>query len=169
MTLDRYNLSMPELRRATSADLPFLLGLERRYSALGFVGTDSESLHNERMASSGASYLIVEDSGRPAGFVILCGLDSVNRCVELKRIMVDPPGKGVGSAVLRRILTMVFDEFSAHRIWLDVYEDNQRARSVYRTLGFVEEGTLRECIHDGGRFRSLVVMSILEPEYRRFA
>jgi len=68
--------------------------------------------------------------------------------------------------VLEAIVNKAFREFCAHRLWLDVYQDNSRARQVYRDLGFVEEGVLRECIQRGEEYRSLVVMSMLEAEYR---
>jgi RimJ/RimL family protein N-acetyltransferase len=53
-------------------------------------------------------------------------------------------------------VSKVFDELGAHRLWLDVFEHNARARHVYRSMGFAEEGV------DG----SLVVMSMGEDEYR---
>jgi RimJ/RimL family protein N-acetyltransferase len=61
----------------------------------------------------------------------------------------------------------VFDELSAHRIWLDVFPHNSRARHIYRSVGFVEEGVLRECVKHGDIYRSLVLMSMLESEYKR--
>ena len=68
------------------------------------------------------------------------------------RIVISEPGQGLGRMVLRAIMSKVFDELGAHRLWLDVFEYNARARHVYRSLGFVEESV------DG----SLVVMSISE-------
>jgi RimJ/RimL family protein N-acetyltransferase len=37
-------------------------------------------------------------------------------------------------------MARAFDGFAAHRLWLDVYCDNARARRAYQALGFVEEG-----------------------------
>jgi RimJ/RimL family protein N-acetyltransferase len=68
--------------------------------------------------------------------------------------------------VLEAVLSNAFDELFAHRLWLDVFEHNARARHVYRSVGFVEEGVLRECVKQQERYASLVVMSILENEYR---
>lgn len=155
------------LRRAVIDDLRFILDLERTFCALGFVGADDIAVHQRQLSDSDCLYSIVETDRAPAGFVILRGLASVNRSVELKRIVIAEPGRGLGRVVLRTIMDQAFNEFSAHRLWLDVYDDNHRARSAYRAVGFVEEGTLRECIERGGEYRSLVVMSILEPEYRR--
>ncbi|MGD0301437.1 MAG: GNAT family protein, partial [Bryobacteraceae bacterium] len=102
----------------------------------------------------------------PAGHVILRGIQSVNCSVELMRVVVSEPGQGLGRAVLDAIVTKVFDELAAHRLWLDVFEHNARARHVYRSVGFVEEGVLRECVKRQEQYASLVVISILEDEYR---
>ncbi len=76
------------------------------------------------------------------------------------------PGQGQGRRALRLALDLAFGEYAAHRLWLDVDVDNDRARHVYRTLGFVEEGILRDGALLGGEYRALVVMSMLEEEYR---
>ena len=39
------------------------------------------------------------------------------------------------------------------------------ARALYRSEGFVEEGVLRDALLSGDRFESLVVMSLLRPEW----
>ena len=87
---------------------------------------------------------------RVRGFAILCGLTSVNRIVELKRVAVSQPGEGIGREALRPIMSKSFVDLSAHRLWRDVYTDNERARRTYLALGFVEEGTMRDCIWQGG-------------------
>ena len=53
------------------------------------------------------------------------------------------------------------------KTWLDVFDDNYRARHVYRSVGFRDEGVLREAaLKSDSRFGSLAVMSILASEYR---
>ena len=153
------------LRPVVPDDLPFVVQLEQRFCELGFVGSDDAGVHQHRLADADCRYYLIEEKGKRAGYVILCGLMSINRCLELKRIVIAEPGYGLGRQVLQAILDEVFGELSAHRLWLDVYEDNHRARHVYRSLGFIEEGILRECIKCGERYRSLVVMSILECQH----
>jgi RimJ/RimL family protein N-acetyltransferase len=66
---------------------------------------------------------------------------------------------------LRAVAALAFEEHDIHRPWLDVKPHNERARALYRSEGFVEEGTLRDALYCGGRFESLVVMSMLRPEW----
>ena len=45
--------------------------------------------------------------------------------------------------------------------------DRERAIRLYRSLGFVEEGRLRQAQFKGGRFIDVVLMSILRDEFKR--
>jgi diamine N-acetyltransferase len=140
------------LRRASVQDLLFIIAVEQRFNELGLVGADDLATHRLRMDDPDCQYWMVEQEDSLAGYVILRGIQTVNRSVELKRIVISEPGQGLGRLVLRAIMGKVFDELGALRLWLDVFEYNARARHVYRSLGFVEEGV------DG----SLVVMAIGE-------
>jgi diamine N-acetyltransferase len=71
-----------------------------------------------------------------------------------------------GRAAVRAIKRHAFETLAAHRLWFDVKEHNTRARAVYEKEGFCYEGTLRECQKGPDGFESLVVMSVLEHEYR---
>jgi diamine N-acetyltransferase len=154
-------------RAAVTADLRFLMDLENRYNAEGWIGCDSEQIHLARMSNNDCRYFIFEQAGEPLAYAILQGLESPNRNVELKRVAVTQPGRGGGRKVLRIILELAFTQYRAHRLWLDVIVENERARRLYRSIGFLEEGVQRECVLRQGQFRSLVLMSMLEHEYRQ--
>jgi len=66
-------------------------------------------------------------------------IHSKDRNIELQRIAMAEPGRGLGSEVLHAVMEKAFGEFGAHRLWLDTYFDNARARHVYRSAGFSEE------------------------------
>src|SRR2546426_5724993 len=89
-----------KLRRANPADLPFILQLEREFCDLGFLGSDDARTHERQISDPDCHYSIVEENGERAGYVILRGLTSANRCVELKRIAIASPGRGLGRQVL---------------------------------------------------------------------
>ena len=108
-----------------------------------------------------------------AGFVILQGCRNPHRSVELKRIVLQPKGRGIGRMCVRLLKQMAFRDLHAHRFWLDVKTLNTRALALYASEGFVEEGRLRESVrvgtHGAGTgaagYDSLVVMSMLDREY----
>ena len=89
------------------------------------------------------------------GYIILVGVLSINKIIEFKRIVITKKGFGYGKDAVRLIKNMSFNNFGAHKIWLDVYEDNERAIKLYKTQGFKKEHI--ESTHDG---RCLYVMSV---------
>ena len=53
-----------------------------------------------------------------------------------------------------------------HRVSLDVLSINPRARALYASLGFVEEGRLRESHRDGAYWCDTILMALLEDDER---
>jgi RimJ/RimL family protein N-acetyltransferase len=155
-----------KLRPASTEDLPFILGLEQKFRDQRLLGGSDLATHQRQFSNPGCLYWIAETEGGPAGFVILRDIHSKDRNVELQRIAVAEPGCGLGREILHAVMDKAFGELGAHRLWLDTYSDNTRAQHVYRSLGFSEEGVMRECKKWGDEYRSLVMMSILESEYK---
>lgn len=160
-------MSVSRLRWAVEADLNWILSLEARPDFAPYIFRWPRERHKEGLANPDMGYLIAEDAdGTPVGYAILAGLRSEARSIELGRMAVGEPGRGNGPAMLSEIIDLAFGELGANRLWLDVFDDNQRARRMYRAAGFVEEGTLRECnLKETGERANLVIMSILAREY----
>jgi len=79
----------------------------------------------------------------------------------------DCRGAGLGTDALRTLVTYLFDELGLHKARLYVEVDNAPAIAVYRKLGFVEEGRLREHRFYGGRFHDFLAMGLLAREFHR--
>jgi len=155
------------LRPASPADLSQIVALERLPESQRYVGQWTEDHHARAMAGPNARYYVHEgDTGHITAFVIFLGFEEGPSSIEFKRFVVAQPGRGLGRRLLAEILRLAFDEFRAHRFFLDVVEDNVRARNLYRSFGFSEEGILREATQRDGVWLSLVLMSILDREYR---
>jgi RimJ/RimL family protein N-acetyltransferase len=74
-------------------------------------------------------------------------------------------GKGYGSAAIRAAIDRGFSELGLHKLWLMVFRTNERGQRLYKRLGFVEEGILREeYFHEGG-WHDMVRMSMLAREH----
>ncbi len=151
------------LRATTEADLPFVLETE---GATAFVRHWTAEEHRALLRDPHSAHWIIEAQDRPVGYLILRGLGMSDRCIELKRINVAERGQGWGRESLRLLKKVVFEELGAHRLWLDVMAHNERARRLYLSEGFVPEGTMREALRADDRYVDLVLMSILEGEYR---
>jgi diamine N-acetyltransferase len=154
------------LRLAMPSDIPRIVALERTPAALNFVGQWSEGRHRATLGSDDARYFVSEtESGELEAYAILRGLAETNRAIELKRIVVGTPERGLGRRILEALMRVAFEELRAHRFFLDVYEDNVRARHLYENLGFVYEGVMREAAERNGTYCNLRIMSMLEHEY----
>ena len=79
-------------RPASTEDLPYILGLEQKFRELRLLGGNDLATHQRQLANPDCLYWIVETEGGPAGFVILRGIHSKDRNVELLRIIVAQPG-----------------------------------------------------------------------------
>ncbi len=83
------------------------------------------------------------------------------------RIALGPAGRGrgLGTEATRLIVGYGFERLGMHRISLEVYSFNPRARRVYEKAGFRAEGVLRESLRYGGDWIDATVMSILGSEW----
>jgi len=73
--------------------------------------------------------------------------------------------KGIGFESSLLILAHAFSKLNLNRVELGVHEDNLAARSLYKRLGFVEEGVLRQSFLRGGGFKDSIVMGIWASEF----
>ena len=136
------------LRPTMLSDLDFVQTVETDPHNLPFITPWERTQHEGAVRFPDFRHFIVEAGSEwnRAGFVILQGCRSRHRSVELKRIVLQPKGQGIGRACVRLLKQMAFHDLHAHRFWLDVKALNQRATALYAGEGFVEEGRLRESV-----------------------
>jgi diamine N-acetyltransferase len=152
------------LRPTRDGDVDYVVAAEADPDNAPYLAPSPGEEHREWMHDAVHRHLVAEAGGERVGFALLREHPD-DRAVELRRLAITIKRRGYGRATLRAVMAMAFEELVAHRLWLDVKPHNERARALYRSEGFVEEGTLRDALYYGGRFESLVVMSILEPEW----
>lgn len=171
------------LRTTTESDLEYVVAAERAEENAPFIRQWSLEEHRAALRDPDVAHRIVESTAagalpgagawrpaaarpEPVGYVILLGLASPHLGVEFKRLVVTRKGAGFGRAAVREVTRWAFETHGAHRLWLEVKPFNERARAIYAGEGFREEGTLRDVIRGAAGYESLVVMSMLQPEYR---
>ena len=97
-------------------------------------------------------------------------------------LLVTPDGRIVGESVINEVdwearsanfrmavettRDFAFSELGLHRLELDVFSINPRARHVYEKAGFKVEGVLRDAIWLGDGYCDDILMAILENEWR---
>ena len=73
---------------------------------------------------------------------------------------------GYGTVAIVTLLRFGFGEMNLNRVWLHVFEFNERAQACYRKCGFTEEGRLRQHYYGQGRYWDVVVMATLRQEFQ---
>jgi RimJ/RimL family protein N-acetyltransferase len=148
-------------------DIKFVMEAENNCENSPYVGQWSFDEHNNAINNDDILRLIIKcKDGNSVGYIIIRGLKNTDNSLELMRIVITSKGFGHGKKAISLLQKWCFEEQQAHRLWLDVREDNDRAKHVYESLGFKREGLLRECIRIDNSYKSLIVMSILSHEYK---
>lgn len=71
----------------------------------------------------------------PAGYFILV-LEPDGASVECRRVVVGPKNRGIGKRAMTLLDRYCRDHLDRRRIWLDVYDFNERGRCVYESCGY---------------------------------
>ncbi len=91
-----------------------------------------------------------------------------HRNTELGIIIGEPNlfSRGIGTEAIKLFLGVCFEGLALHRVGLTVLRSNSRGIRCYEKCGFKEEGALRDWAYSQGKWHDLVIMGILEDEYR---
>ena len=164
------------IRKATASDHARIIGLYRAVAAMpdGLARTPGEVSDAyvrgfmQRAEADGIELLCEEDGNIVAEIhASRLGIACLSHLLTDLTIAVAPTaqGKGVG----RRLFQALLDEVTSNmphitRIELFTRSSNVRARSLYASLGFVEEGRLRARVNNAkGETEDDVVMGWLLP------
>lgn len=153
----------------TLKDLDKIIVIETQRKNSRFVFPNTKEEHLDLIKNEDINHFVIkEDDGSIIGYTILAGLKSAHNSIELRRIVISKKGQGYGRNALKKIKHYCFSELKCHRLWLDVLEINEKARYLYTTEGFKQEGVLRESIFKDESYQNLIIMSMLKTEYKNF-
>ncbi len=149
----------PEVRRLTGTHRP--PGPDPLAEARRWYG--SRAGHDDRLDLA----ILERSGGGYAGEVVLNDLDPDNRSCSLRIALAAPRlfGRGYGSEAVRLVLGHAFETVGVHRIALEVFDFNARARRVYEKAGFRHEGTHRQALRWDGRWHDTHTMAVLAPDW----
>lgn len=149
-------LDDPEVRRLTGTHQEISPeDLERWYATRG--------AHDDRLDLA----VVERATGETTGEVVLNGLDVHNRSCGFRIALFGHRffGRGLGTEASRMILAHAFETVGVHRVSLEVYAFNPRARHVYEKLGFVYEGTKRQALCWQGEWVDAHLMAMLADDW----
>nr|MDT0662162.1 GNAT family protein [Micromonospora sp. DSM 115978] len=101
------------------------------------------------------------------GEVVLTELDRDNMSCGFRILLAGPEvyDRGYGTEATRLMLGHAFENVGLHRIELEVYAFNPRARRVYEKVGFRYEGTRRQALRWDDEWIDAHLMAVLADEW----
>jgi diamine N-acetyltransferase len=155
------------LKNTNSVDIDTIIEFENLNKQ--FVNQYTKAKHLELLKSSDCLHLSIKrlDNDKLIGHIIIFGLENANKVLEFRRITIHDKGAGFGREAIKFLKHICFEKLKYHRLWFDVYDDNDRAIKLYESEGFIKEGVLRDCIKTDNKYRSQRIYSMLENEYKQ--
>lgn len=102
------------------------------------------------------------------GLSILKEISLLNRSAEFAIYIGDNDsrGKGLSKEASIKTLNFAFEDLGLNRVGLKVLEENHIAIKLYKSIGFANEGILRQSIYKKGEFKSEIIMSVLRDDFK---
>jgi len=145
----------PEVRQYLSMYLPLSEAQEERWF--------------ERQLEDDSSHVFAIETadGVHIGNVGLHDIDWKNRRALCGIVIGEKEywNRGYGADALRTLLRFAFEELNLHRVFLHVFDFNERAIRCYEKVGFRHEGRLRQARFTEGRYVDELVMAVLREEW----
>lgn len=126
---------MVALRESLREELEVFSEMELDDDTSPFVIPYSIDEHRDMFDKPESRYLSICSLDRLVGFILLL-LEPDNRSVEFRRIVVFEKGRGIGQSAIAQVDAYCKNELHRSRIWLDAFENNDRARHVYEKCGY---------------------------------
>ena len=93
--------------------------------------------YEEEFLDENFTYLnIIENNKILVGYVLLSN-SRIEKCMQLKRIVIDEKYLGIGKEVLLSVEQYCLNKMEVNCLYLDVYANNLRAICLYENLGYV--------------------------------
>lgn len=136
-----------------------------------FSMDETKDFYEKVTKATNSKTLMIEDAlkKQPIGITSLINIDQVNRNAEFIIDIGEKGywGKGIGRSVTEDMMDLAFETYGLNRLSLRVFSFNTRAISLYKSLGFVEEGRTRQAINRYDKWHDIVHMGILCSEYNK--
>jgi len=114
--------------------------------------------------------LVIETKeGVYIGQISLHKIDWKNNNAELGIVIGNKEywGKGYGTEAINNLLDHAFNQMNLYKIYLRVFEHNQRGMRCYEKCGFKEEGRLRKGHFYDGKYHDVILMGLLKDEFEK--
>jgi RimJ/RimL family protein N-acetyltransferase len=101
------------------------------------------------------------------GSVSVYNIDRRSRKAEWGKLFLvgDVRGKGYGKEIEAFIYRYAFEHLNLHKLYCEVYSENESVIRLHERMGSRVDGVLREHVYNRGKYKDVTCMSITEDEY----
>jgi RimJ/RimL family protein N-acetyltransferase len=136
------------------------------------ITREEEIAYLERLTGSEADRVFVIERDSDGAYLGNVGIHQIHwpsrvgrlACIIARR---EDMGKGYGTKAIGAVLDWAFRGVRLHKVWLMCFRENVRAQGIYRRVGFVDEGVLREEYYHQDAWHDMVRMGMLDREWVR--
>jgi RimJ/RimL family protein N-acetyltransferase len=102
------------------------------------------------------------------GNIKLGPIDWIHRRGSLGVLIGEPAarGQGYGREAVALLVQHAFAELGLHKITAGAYADHTASLQLFRSLGFQEEGRLRQQLYREGAFHDCIYMGLLKADWK---
>ncbi len=125
---------------------------------------EAEWLEKATVASTTARHFAIErrEDRHHIGNASLHDIDWVSRTASFGLFIGEPTAwnRGFGRDAVTTLVRFAFDEMNLHKVKINVFDYNEKAKHLLETLGFVQEGKLVREFYREGDWKDIVILSI---------
>jgi RimJ/RimL family protein N-acetyltransferase len=105
-------------------------------------------------------------SNKILGIVRLMFIDWVSSTAEFGMFIGsnENRGKGYGKEVVNIIKNYAFNDLNLYKIYLKTLESNVKALLLWKSCGFIKEGTLKNHFWSKGKYENITLMGVFKNE-----
>lgn len=109
---------------------------------------------------------MIEKENKILGSVKLFDIDLLHRNAEIsiRLFNLEDCSQGIGSRALHLLCDHAYRDLGLVRVWLRVFNNNERAIKAYEKAGFLKEGTMRKAVFIDGKFQDVIIMAKVNDE-----
>ena len=159
------------VRRAQAKDAPILAKAQKEIAKVpGYFCSQPSELTSENVQATISTlhknrglYIVAEIEGQLVGHAFLEPLhpQALSHVAELTVVVHKGwQEKGIGSRLMKELIAYAKSSQWIERIELWVRASNERAISLYKKIGFQEEGRLKKRVKVGNRYFDDIVMAL---------
>ena len=116
------------------------------------------------------SYIIIESKSNT--YLGTIGFNQLNRLHQKAtwyvRLDSKYQGKGYGNEASKIFVNYEFNHMNINRLDCDCFDENPAAAANIKKLGFKQEGILKEFYFHEGKFKNIILFSLLKNDFLKF-